>query len=224
MLNRQPQPEDPTASKDSDTESSDYESADEDLCLASSGGEQPRSDGKALTRESPPQAASSCSYGRLGIIAHVVKGLQRSSKADESTTPESVTTPTHSDATLAAELEPQPPDTTIRWEDPATGKVHYLDKVWLGVALSLMETTMHDNCAAAWDTHPTFHSAMWCATSTRGRCTYCPAPRVVMPLCRSSAVGRVFHLMSLRASWGCRQRLVFWCVLQVVFRCAAGLE
>ncbi len=131
MLNRQPHS---AASKDSDTDSSDYASADEDLCVATLPGEQHRNDGKPLAQETSPQGESSCSYGRLGILAHVVKGLQRCKQDESSVAESSVTTPTRhsSDVTAhdgAQELQPHAPDATVRWEDPVTGKVHYLDKV-----------------------------------------------------------------------------------------------
>lgn len=106
LLNRLPFRQDSGATQGSESDSSDYESAGEDLCSPSGDVDVP-----------PPEPT--CSYGRLGILSHVAKSLRKPDNGSAATAQPS--TPN--------ELPPQPPDATVRWEHPATGKVHILDKV-----------------------------------------------------------------------------------------------
>lgn len=114
LLHRLTHRQDSTGIQESNSDSSDYESAGEDLCSPS--GEHSE-DAPHIT---PPEPEPTCSYGRLGILSHVAKSLR---KADSNGAAITAQPPT------LVDLPPQPPDATVRWEHPATGKVHILDKV-----------------------------------------------------------------------------------------------
>ena len=111
LLSRLTHRQDSAGTQESNSDSSDYESAGEDLCTPPG----PSADSPL----SLPPPEPTCSYGRMGILSHVTKSL-RAAKAENGA-------PTASQGPL--ELPPQPPDATVRWEHPATGKVHILDKV-----------------------------------------------------------------------------------------------